>query len=287
MSGDIKPKAHRLTVASDAEYHARGEVSRTQIEDYIRDPYMFFQRHVLKAGEFKATPSMVLGTAIHERVLLGDFQTVRPIDPEVAALTGKGSRTALAEWKDANPADAYLSQDDAMTVERVCLSIQEHPAAHRLLTHPAGENEIPVAGFCPATSQAIRCKFDRIIEQEDRVVVVDLKTTTDASPRKFAWKCYDFGYHRQAAWYSELATQLTGKPATFYIIAVETNSFARCEVYELSEGDIQSAYGELFANGGAMRRLYESRRADYWRPAHYGRVHTLTLPTPQAYEIDA
>jgi hypothetical protein len=278
--------ATRLDVANDAEYFARPELSRSQAEDFHRDPWLYFQRHVERALPSESSPSMDFGTAVHELALYGEFRTVRPVPPEIANLTGKGSRTALNEWKADNPADCYLKPDDGARVERCVAAMRDHQTAARLLFAGDGESEIAVGGTCPATARELRAKFDRIIETPDRVVIADIKTSTTVAPAKFAWKCHDFGYARQAAWYSELAQQLTGKPATFYIIAVETGTLPRVEVYEIDPDNMIVARDELFGPNGILDRLDYAHRNDDWRPADYGEPKLLTLPTPQAYTVE-
>lgn len=278
--------AQRVNITTDAEYFALPETNRSQVEDFRNDPWLYYKRHVVREHSFPSTASMDFGTAVHELALYGEFRTVRPVDPAIANLTGKGSRTALNEWKEANPADVYLKPDDGVRVKACVDAMREHPTAARLLFAGDGESELPVVGRCPATSRGIKAKFDRLIETDGRTVIADIKTTTDASPAKFAWKCHDFGYHRQAAWYSELAKQLTGCPVTFYIVAVETGAIPRVEVYEIDSDNLAAADEELFGHDGVMERLERAHSSGTWRADDYGTPKLLTLPTPQAYTVD-
>ena len=65
-----------------------------------------------------------------------------------------------------------------------------------------------------------RCRPDWI--DLKRGFMVDLKTTQDASPENFNKSIYNFGYHRQAAFYLSLFKEVTGIHLEGYgIIAVE------------------------------------------------------------------
>jgi exodeoxyribonuclease VIII len=68
-------------------------------------------------------------------------------------------------------------------------------------------------------------------------VVVDLKTTTDASPKGFAKAVWKFRYHVQDAFYTDGIEASTGcRPTDFVFIAVEKTAPFGVGVYRLSEG---------------------------------------------------
>ena len=255
------------------------------VEDFRRDPYYFFCKHIEQSVEDKTTDAMAFGTAVHELALLGRYDSVRPIPDEIANLSGTGSRTAKDNWQRENPADVYLKPSDGEQVERCIAAIKSHDAANRLI-FGEGESEVPVYGVCPCTGLTIRAKFDRLIESDDAVVIADIKTTTDVSPQKFAYKIRDYGYDRQAAWYSRIAEQLTGKRAVWYFVAVETSQVPRVEVYQLDDIDIEDADRDLFDPGGLMDRLAAAKSSGVWRAEDYGRPKSLELPRRNvSYEV--
>lgn len=281
----IEPLAERYDAGTNEEYHAGEGVSRSMLEDYRKDPYLYFKKH--HSGErvkSSTTPSMILGTAVHELALLGDYESVRPVPAEIANLTGKGSRTALNEWKDENPAEHYISANDDLAIRRIITEINHHEAARKLI-FGLGESEVPIRGVDRSTGILLRCKLDRMTLTNDTVVISDIKTTTDASPKAFANTIARYGYHRQAAFYSQLSERLTGKPAEFYFVAVETGVVPRVEVYQIEEDALLAGERELFdADTGLLPRLAESLATNNWRPSHYGKVLSIGLPRWTQYD---
>lgn len=278
--------AERYECKSNADYHQSEGVSRSQVEDFVQDPWLFYVKHVERSFFSTATDSMVFGTALHERVLLDQYETVAFIPDEIEQLSGKGSVLAKRKWKEENPAEHYLKPNDSILLDKCVEAIKSHEAARRLLFDSEGENEVAVRGRCPITGLMIRAKFDRVIEMENRLVVVDLKKASDASPGSFAYSVRKYGYDRQQAFYTRIAEQWLGKPVTFYFVAVQPGLVPMVEVYEIDEDEIDDADYEIFASGGYMERLGECFETGNWRAPGYGEPKRLLLPRRNSYQLE-
>jgi hypothetical protein len=120
--------------------------------------------------------------------------------------------------------------------------LYKHPEARKLLHGALKEISIKfeLDGF-PCKGRLDAYHADGELEG----VVVDLKTTRDASPEGFKRAAYSYGYHRQAAWYLQ-GLKTLGLPATsFYIIAVETSAPHAVAVYKLSEKALEAGLKEV------------------------------------------
>lgn len=73
----------------------------------------------------------------------------------------------------------------------------------------------------PATRLPLKCRTDWIIELPDAAIVLDFKTTTDASPSAFKFASEDYCYWGQHCMYVEAVRQLTNKPVQMYFVVVE------------------------------------------------------------------
>lgn len=138
-----------------------------------------------------------------------------------------------------------------------------HPAASELLTIPDGMAELSF--WWSDGDLRCKCRPDWLAGD----VIVDLKTTTDASPLGFARAVVNFGYHLQAAHY------LAGVGAArFVFIAVEKAPPYAVGVYELDAAAL--ATGEQLRQE-ALHLIRQCRQADQW-PGYGDNCQTLALP---------
>lgn len=102
----------------------------------------------------------------------------------------------------------------------------------------------------------------------------DIKTTTDARANEFLKSAYDFGYHRQAAWYLD-AFALTGSsPGEFFILALEKSPPYESQMFMLSHDFIALGRAENLAN---LDLFAECKRANRW-PGYDAAAKLLTMP---------
>lgn len=183
----------------------------------------------------KSTAAMELGTALHCAVLEPDaFSRRYIVAPKVDRRTKEGKATwesfvASADGK------SIIDSEDRAAVQAMADSIRCHPRASTLLDVP-GDNEVCVVWDDKETG--IRCKA-RIDRYAAGRIGVDIKTTANASPGAFAKSVFDYGYHRQMAWYADGFYAITGKATPFVIVAVENESpWAAC-CYRLEDQAVE------------------------------------------------
>lgn len=115
-------------------------------------------------------------------------------------------------------------------------------------------------------------------------LVVDIKTTTDASPAGFARSAYDLGYHLQAAWYVDLLDYALGidppvanllgiEPPAFYFIAVEKDT-RLVTVHHATQDFLQRGRE---AYGRALEQFEEAWQSGVW-PGYAPGIHDLDVP---------
>ncbi|MCP3683987.1 MAG: hypothetical protein GY861_15000 [bacterium] len=86
-----------------------------------------------------------------------------------------------------------------------------------------------------------KCRLDYVIEFEDYVCVVDVKTCQSAHPRAFKYDMLKYGYDVQEAWYTDMAQQHFNKPAYFIFFAVE-NQFPYNAAFYDTRSEQKSGY---------------------------------------------
>jgi hypothetical protein len=91
-----------------------------------------------------------------------------------------------------------------------------------------------VAIEIPGFYEGHKCKPD--IRVPSLGLLIDLKTTTDASPEAFKWSAKKFNYHLQAAHYLDVSNSIDGKNyKTFLFVAVEKSSPYNIYIHECSD----------------------------------------------------
>lgn len=189
----------------------------------------------------EATEAMRFGSLVHSMI----FEPHKVKDqyavmPEGMIRRGKKYEEWLAQnqGKEEFKADGQYGYNKAKDVVAAFnLSDQCKP-----IMEAGGLNEYPIYW----DESGVKCKgrLDRYLSE--LYVIVDYKTTNDASPDKFYWKVNDLGYLLQLAHYQAGIKQLTGKDTMpgILIMAQETEAPYVCQVYEVPQEMIDSAHAK-------------------------------------------
>ena len=105
-------------------------------------------------------------------------------------------------------------------------------------------------------------------------VLVDLKTTRDASPEGFGRECARYDYHGQAAFYRDGYAAATGQHLPYVLVAVEVNRPYVVQVYRLHD-DVLALGREKYRN--LLARLNVCRKESRW-PGYGDAELDLMLP---------
>lgn len=197
---------------------------------------------------------------------------------EMAAwLNANGKQVRLwsdikAEWEKVNEHRTILNPEQWKTIHAMRDALMAHPAANALLTGIPGKAEKSVYWIDATTGVLCRCRPDW---WRDDNLIVDLKTTEDASPEGFARSIAKFRYDVQDAFYTDGVQQATGKrPKAFVFIAVEKKPPYGVGVYVLDAetkdlGRAQYQH-DLRVYAGCLR-------TGEW-PGYGDKIQTISLP---------
>jgi len=203
---------------SITDYHnMTGRISKSGLDKIAQSPAHF-------RTATKETDAMRIGRITHEFILEGVQNFVSsPFD----SFRTKEAR----EWRDSQTFP-IITTAELETIYAMRESVLRHPEASRLLSD--GQSEQTFFFDEPTTGAPCRCRTDWMTGDG---VIVDLKTTTDASPKGFAKAVWKFRYHVQDAFYTDGVEASTGcRPKDFVFIAVEKTAPFGVGVYRLSEG---------------------------------------------------
>ena len=258
----------------NATYHAHSAVSKSHLDLVAKSPLHFWARY-LDPNRLPQEPTaaMAIGSAVHTHVLELDQWDAQ----YVVAPAGIDRRTKVgkAEWdvfQTAIGTRTVISREDADLVMRIGRSVLSHPAAAYLLSLP-GKAETTHMWVDEATGLQCKCRPDWLLD--DGSMIVDLKTTEDASLCGFQKSIAQWRYHCQASWYLDGLQQATGKrPEQFVFIAVEKKPPYVCAVYVADQQMIEIGRDTARRD---LDKLNACKAADYW-PGYSDQVEVINLP---------
>lgn len=161
-----------------------------------------------------------LGHAAHAQVL-GVGAPIAEIDADDWRSKTAKEEAAAARAEGATP----LLVKDARRVAAMVTAVREHPVAGPLFARP-GHAEQSFVARDPESGVMCRIRPDWMPDVDDsaRLIVVDLKTTTDADPHSFAASMARWAYHQQDTFYIDALHWLDltgGLEPLFVFVAVE------------------------------------------------------------------
>jgi exodeoxyribonuclease VIII len=140
-----------------------------------------------------------------------------------------------------------------------------------MLLHWQGKAETTHMWTDATTGVECKCRPDWLTSN----LIVDLKTTEDASPRGFQRSVANYRYHVQAAWYLDGIEAVTGtRPDQFIFICVEKKPPYAVGVYAADAEMIQIG-AETAARD--LEVYATCKAADAW-PSYSDQIEPLSLP---------
>lgn len=265
MPSDEAGKSAQIT---NREYHSHPAVSKSHLDLVARSPRHYWQRYLNpEAVPPEPTPAMVVGSAVHTRVLEPHrYELEYLVAPECDRRT-KAGKEAWEQFQASAQGKTVLTAEQDQLAQAVAAAVWEHPAAALVLGKPG---KVEQSYFWTDETTGERCKCRPDWHSDCRRLVVDLKTTEDASPAAFARSIHKFRYHVQANWYQRPFPEAE----QFLFIAVEKQPPYLCAVYV--------ATPEMIAAGGRvadrdLTRLAECRASDEW-PGYSDVIMPIDLP---------
>ena len=227
---------YKPEIITNAEYHGRKtHLSSTNIRTFKKNRKQF--EYSLTNDLIKQTKAMADGTAVHAFFLERDkFDTDFIVKPADIRLNTKAGKEWALEQKDKIIIDSELG-NNLFEMEK---SFIDSPA--KLIYDIKGQTELSYFWDDLGTIKG-KCRPDWL--SDDGSIVVDVKTTTDASPRGFQKSIANWGYHLQLGWYLRGLRKLGLSAEQFIFIAIEKTAPFCVGVYRADQEMINYAMKEL------------------------------------------
>lgn len=173
-------------------------------------------------------------------------------------------------WEAANAGKTEITLLEKQKLVGMSEAIRRHPLAGRLFA--GGTAEETIVWDDPRTG--LRCKARADYHAAERGVIVDIKSTEDASPNGFRTSVARYGYHLQHAHYASAFQALGEELRAFLFVAVEKEPPYAVAVHCL---DTEAEARGIELRDRAMDTLNACLRTDTW-PAYEPRIHRVSLP---------
>lgn len=307
------PKVGIFEGIPNAEYHGGPGISKSGLDIIRRSPMHYKASRDVKK---ESTTAQREGTIIHDLVLEpGTFyeRYAKPFDPAWAPgaitttdeikdrLKGLGLKVSgvkaelKARLQEADPRvrfmddvkadyEAKVGHMELITAEEyakahaIAAAIKAHPIAGKLLAPDAGVAELSCYWTDEKTGVLCRCRPD-FWRHDD--IVVDLKTTVDASPEGFSKSIESWRYHVQDAFYQDgiaAAIFQSGSdrkpPKAFVFVAVEKAAPYAVAVYRLDSDSVSIGRREYREN---LDTYAACSGANVW-PGYGDKIQAIGLP---------
>lgn len=260
------------------EYFAADALNKSSVDLLLECPALYKARH--DGAEEPSSKAFILGSLLHCMVLEPEAVAERYARVQNPGTTkaGKEERKTLAE----KGITAFSAEDWSQAKSMSDSLLTACPTTAKLLALP-GKSEVSLYWEETVEDKPLPCKarVDRLAQLPDGSwVAIDLKTTADTvKPSELARKAYNFGYHRQAAWYTR-GLKACGIEAPFIFFFVSKQ--APYLVTPLSFTADALALGDDQCMR-ACRTLIHCREADEW-PAYTTGIYEVDLPEWAYYQ---
>lgn len=220
--------------------------------------------------------TLIFGQLCHTAVLEPDrLELDFVVAPKFDRRT-KAGKAAAAEFEAGVGDRTVVTEGQYLLATRIRDSVLAHPVAAEILKE--GSAEVSAFWRAPLDGQAVEVpvkgRLDWVTTYEGQDLIFDLKTCQDASAQDFPKSAGRFGYHLQAAFYSDGYHQLTGRRPRFVFGAVEKEPPFAVQLFEFDYASLargRESYQRALRTyaDAAKTGLYDGYPTD---------IHQMTLP---------
>lgn len=272
-------------------YHGdTSRISKSGLDLIARSPYHYWAKYLNPDRPAEAPKKhFVVGSITNDVLLqahlLDEQYVIVPADaprrPTAAQLNAKKpsdeTLAAIEWWDNFNEKVGGRTVVEADDYDRACRmrdAVHAHPAARVLLKQGIAEKTLYFEE--PETGAKCKCRPDFIgVMPNNEHMLIDLKTTSDASPDSFGRSALSWRYHVQAAFYSEGFYHATGNfPQIFGFVVVEKEYPFAVACYYADERTLELGHNAYMKN---LQTYLDCLQSGVW-PGYSEKLERLALP---------
>lgn len=272
--GVLQPHQTGLVQETNEQYHSGPGISKSHLDAInSASPRHYWHKYLNPDREpEEETPAKIMGSAVHSAILEpDDFKSAVVESPGFDRRTKAGK----AEWEafcSEHKGKIILSPDDFKTCLQIRDAVHRHPVASGLLV--GGKAEQSFYAIDRETGELIKCRTDYL--HDSGAMIVDVKTTDDASPNGFGKSSANYRYPVQTAWYYDVLDAAYGEhPQDWVFLAVEKTPPYAIGIYFMEPDMVER--GRIAARRDFLR-IVQHRRSGEW-PDYGMTPQPLALPS--------
>lgn len=264
---------------TEKEYRDHPAISRSELWHIHESPQKlaYYMAH-----PEEPTPALLFGQVFHKLALEPEtFSREYAVAPKCDRRTKEG-KAIWAEFQQTAMGKTAVPMEMYEQASEMCKSLAAVPFAVKLL---AGRREVPFFWRDDLTGEECKCRVDCLNENFSQPIIVDLKSTTDASTEEFTKSAIKYGYDFQSAMYSEGVEANIMQNPLFVFIAVEKEPPYAVNILQADELLIRRGYG-LYRS--FLDTYHDCKVTGNWF-GYLGRsnqINTLALPSWLAKEVE-
>jgi hypothetical protein len=272
-----------------ADYHAVQAMSASGLRRMRQSPAHYYGLQLdPRRPHSEPTPAMKNGTLVHcclfepqevarRYAVVPDDAPRRPSSIQRAAKKPSPDTITAIEWWDAferqHAGAEVIDATQLVIAQNQAAAIRALPEVAALMTD--GHGEASAFWLDEQTGELCKCRPDWTSPAGDGVILLDGKTTIDASPVGFARQIWNMDYHLQAAWYSDGYQAATGQRVHGFVFAAAESSWPHAAAaYMLDDEVLDRARTE---NRRLLDVYAECRRTGVW-PGYPAEIQPIALP---------
>lgn len=263
----------------ESEYRQQEGISRSELWRFMESPEKFkwYQEH-----PEPATPALLFGAAIHKLLLEPQtFEDEFAVAPECDRRTkdGKESYNAFLSASEGKSVITFADYENAAEMTQKAI---DAPFVKKLLD---GEHEKLFCWTDDLTGELCKIRVDCLTYVNGKPIIVDYKTTSDASTEAFVRSAIKYGYDFQAGMYCKGVEKSTGQKPVFVFIAQEKTPPYAVNILQADDLMVKRGY-DIFRE--LIGIYHECKTTDNWYGylGAYNVINNLSLPAWLAKEVE-
>lgn len=235
----MTPGIHDISIE---QYHSGPGISRSGIMEFKKSPLHYWHKYVNPEKIVaESTDAMAFGNALHTYIL--EPQTFQERYHVWQKVNGRKPASNTKGWEEivtAASGKSLICDDDLKPITDMHRAINNHSTARSMLEGGLNEKSL----YWVDKDTGILCKVRPDVWHPN--LVIDLKTSGDASFRAFQRDSYAYGYYIQCAMIAEAIYALQGiNMMNFVFVVVEKTQPYATVVYRLDENAINKGREEF------------------------------------------
>jgi exodeoxyribonuclease VIII len=266
-----------------SDYYANKALSHSKLSCLAQSPMEFKMRHIDDPPTLpkKESDAFAMGHAVHCLALEPEsFSDRFFVLPKIDRRTKEG-KAAYAEIQEASKSKTLLDGDDYADAIACVQALNNHAEFATIMAQP---RRVEVPFEFDLFGHRFKAKPDCIIDSMK--LIIDIKTTDDASPHRWQWSAVDYGYHRQSYIYQQAVQLETNEWYRFIFAVVEKPKPSTrgipptVALYELDPDTVRMG----LEDSAGLVLQYESRlEANNWQQPYSSGIVPLRLPKRRVY----